>query len=165
VEVVALGGGGGGRQGGTYGISGEGGENGDYNTTTWTRGTHWLASATPSIAIVIPPKAPGGGGNGTNGGNVTVTLPATTGHSAVTLTATGGEGGDALNAGGADKQGQSPGNITYASNPTPYVGGAAQNTFGGAGAFPGGGGAGGNYVSFQAGGAGALGTAWIRFKQ
>jgi hypothetical protein len=169
VQIAAVGGGGAGRQGGTYGISGEGGENGDWNTIEWTRGTHFDAASAPSLAIVIPAKAQGGGDSGTsggvgnNGGSVTVTLPATTGHSSATLTATGGEGGDALNAGGSDKQGQSPGNQVL--DGVTYVGGAAQNTFGGAGADAGGGGAGGNYVSFQLGGKGGLGRAWVRLKQ
>lgn len=163
VEAIPLGGGGGGRQGGTWGVSGEGGENGNWNTDTWERGVDWAAAESVSLSITVAAGGAGGTGIGANGGTSSVTLPASTGHSAQTLNATGGEGGDALNAGGGDKQGQSPGNITYGG--VIYQGGAAQNTFGGNGSAPGGGGAGGNYVSFQHGGDGARGAVWIRFKQ
>lgn len=164
VEVVALGGGGGGRQGGTWGISGEGGENGNWSTDTWVRDTDFVG--TPSLSITVGSGGSGGSGNGGNGGNSTVTLPVTSGHSSQTVTATGGEGGDALNALGSDKEGQSPGSITYGGyGGFTYVGGPTQSTFGGKGAAPGGGGAGGNWVSFQGGGNGAKGRVWIRFTQ
>src|SRR5690606_8262837 len=51
VEVVCLGGGGGGRQGGTWGISGEGGESGDWQTDTWVRDTDFVG--TPSLSITV----------------------------------------------------------------------------------------------------------------
>lgn len=155
VEVVCLGGGGGGRQGGTWGVSGEGGDNGAYDTATWTRGTDF--TGTPNITITVAAAATGGSGTGDNGGNCTAAI---TGH---TVTGTGGEGGDALNAVGSDKNGQSPGNQTYGG--VVYVGGGTQSSYGGNGAAPGGGGAGGNFVSFQGGGDGAVGAVWIRFVQ
>ena len=155
VEVIALGSGGGGRQGGTWGISGEGGENGEWATATWTRGTEFTGS--PSITVTVGARGSGGSGIGGNGGNAVVSI---TGH---TVTATGGEGGDALNAGGGDKDGRSPGTLLYGG--VTYVGGGTQYSFGGNGAVPGGGGAGGNWVSFQPGGHGAAGAVWIRFRQ
>jgi hypothetical protein len=156
VEVIALGSGGGGRQGGTWGISGEGGDNGAWSTATWARGTDFTGS--PSISVTVGARGVGGTfGNGGDGGNTVASIP---GH---TVTAAGGEGGDALNVGGSDMSGQSPGNITYGG--VPYVGGVTQGTFGANGAAPGGGGAGGNWVSFQFGGNGAAGAVWIRFKQ
>lgn len=169
VRASGVGNGGGGRQGGTYGISGEGGEAGLWADITWTRGVDFAANSTPIITVTIPAKAAGGGdpgtsgGIGANGGNVTITLPATPGHSAQTLTCVGGEGGDALGAGGGNRTGLSPGNHTY--GPQFYAGGAAQNTFGGPGSSPGGGGGGGNYVSFQKGGVGGLGGAFLRLDQ
>lgn len=168
VQVISVGGGGAGRQGGTYGVQGEGGDGGSWDTATWTRGVHF--SGSPSLAIVVPAQVPGGGNTGTsggigaNGGNVTVTLPATSGFSAATRTALGGEGGDALvTVGDPNMFGQSPGNQVY--DGVTYVGGGQQQANGAAGAAPGGGGAGGNWVSFQWGGWGIMGAAWIRFKQ
>jgi hypothetical protein len=163
--VPAVGGGGGGRLGGSWGVSGEGGDAGSWNYVEWVRGVDF--SGSPILSVYIPPAAAGGtlsnGQVGANGGNVVVTLPATPGFSSKSVTGTGGEGGDALNAGGVDGQGNSPGNQTY--DGIPYVGGPQQNTLGADGAAPGAGGAGGNWVSVQPGGAGGLGGAWARFKQ
>lgn len=162
VEVIALGGGGAGRQGGTYGVCGEGGDAGDWATTTWTRGTHFTGA--PSISTLIGAAAIGGGRSGTSGGigqNGADTVISITGH---TLTATGGEGGDGLFAvGDPEKYGQSPGTITYGGQT--YVGGGMQYNFGDNGAPPGGGGGGGNASTFGAGGYGGYPGFWIRFKQ
>jgi hypothetical protein len=166
VQVPAVGGGGGGNVGGTWGVAGQGGFAGIWNFVSWVRGVHF--SGTPSLSIVIPTRAIGGAGNnggyGRNGGDVVVTLPATPGFSAQTLTATGGDGGAALTPGGVDSYGRSPGNQIY--DGVTYVGGPEmQGTFGAPGTTPGGGASGGNWVSFQAGGPGGPGAAWIRFKQ
>jgi hypothetical protein len=160
VQVIAVGAGGGGHQGGTYGINGKGGDEGAWSTASWVRGTDF----TGSMSISIHVGAGGAGGNGVgsaaNGQDGTNSTASITGH---TVTATFGAGNTGVGAGGSDMQGDSPGNQVY--DGITYVGGPQQNTFGANGAAPGGGGAGGNYVSFQPGGSGAAGAVWIRFKQ
>lgn len=158
VEVIALGGGGGGRLGGSWGISGEGGDAGVWQAATWVRGTDF--TGTPSINISVGAGGAGGILSSQNGGHGSPTVVSIPGR---TVTASGGEGGDALNAGGIDKDGGSPGNYTYGG--VSYVGGGVQGTFGAPGAPAGGGGAGGNWVSVQPGGPGANGAVWIRFRQ
>lgn len=160
VDRVAVGGGGAGHVGGTWGVSGEGGENGDWASDTRSKASGHFTDG-QSITVTIPAKALGGGGNGQNGGNVTVALNGNT------LTATGGVGGNDFAGVGSDKQGQSPGNYVFPGGGPAWtiVGGVAQNTFGGDGSAPGGGGAGGNYVSFQPGGDGAIGGVFLRFRQ
>jgi hypothetical protein len=164
VQVIAVGAGGGGKGGtSTFGVEGEGGDNGAWVTGTWTRGTHFAAASSPSISIVTVNGGGGGsgaGGNGAAASSSTVTLPATSGHGSAVLTATGGTGGNNWTSGSATN-GQSPGNQVYDS--ITYVGGGTQSSNGGGGASPGGGGAGGGYI--QAGGDGAPAAVWIRFKQ
>ncbi len=155
VEVIAVGAGGGGRQGGTWGLHGEGGNAGSWSTATWTRGTHF--TGTPSVSVTIPAGGAGGSsgvGHGAAGGNTVVAI---TGY---TVTATGGAGGDTLGA-ASNRYGRSPGNTTY--NSVVYAGGGVQNTSGSPGAAPGGGGSGGNDVFYQHAGDGARGGAWLRF--
>lgn len=156
VDRIAVGGGGAGHVGGTWGISGQGGLAG-----TWTADTRSKASGHfttgQSVTVTVPAAAAGGSGNGANGGNVTAALNGNT------LTATGGAGSTSYSAGGAGMQGVSPGNYTY--DGITYAGGVTQSTFGANGSPPGGGGAGGNYISFQHGGDGAKGAVWLRFRQ
>jgi hypothetical protein len=155
VEVVAIGGGGGGHVGGTWGIAGEGGDNGPWAVATWVRGTDYTGS--PSISITV--GAGGGGGGSSPGGHGGSSIASITGH---TVTAVGGAGANNYAIIGTDEYvGESPGNQVY--DGITYVGGVAQRTHGSGGAPPGGGGAGGNYISFQRGGGGAIGGVWIRF--
>lgn len=160
VEVIALGGGGGGHIGGTWGIGGEGGDNAAWQTTTWLRGTDFTGS--PSISLTVGAGGAGSAtaglsGNGATGKNTTVSI---SGHS---LTSVGGVGANSFDIAGSEHVGESAGSVTYQGRT--YVGGAAQNTYGATGSAPGGGGAGGNWVSFQAGGSGAPGAVWIVFRQ
>lgn len=157
VEVVVLGGGGGGHQGGSWGIGGAGGGAGEWNAATWVRDVDF--SGTTSIALTVGSRGGYGAPNGGNGGDSTASI---TGHS---VTGDGGIGSIFFDPGGADLRGRSPGNYTYGTNPIPYVGGGFQLSYGGNGAAPGGGGAGGNWISFQAGGWGAVGSIWLRFRQ
>ena len=156
VDVVPLGAGGGGHAGGTLGISGEGGDGGHWNSVTWARGTHFSGSGT-IITATIGAGGTGGSGSGDNGGATTVSIP---GYS---ITAAGGAGGDALKVLGDDKNGGSPGNMTY--NGVPYYGGQEETSYGETGNAPGGGGAGGNWLTFSAGGNGARGVAFVVFRQ
>jgi hypothetical protein len=152
IEPVGVGGGGGGHVGGTWGISGKGGAAGAWGTATWEKGVHFAAGDTITITV-----GAGGSANGGDGGNTVISV------NGYTVTCTGGQGADDYSVGGDDKNGRSPGNINYGD--IPYVGGLEQSSFGGAGSSPGGGGAGGNYVSFQPGGKGATGQGWLRLKQ
>ena len=159
VERIVLGGGGGGRRGGGFGLTGEGGDNGAWAASTLVRGTDF--TGVTSISITVGAGGFGGSSSaGESGGNGGTSSASITGH---ILTAAGGVGGNDLNFGGTNKNGQSPGNITYEG--VPYVGGGTQSTFGASGAAPGGGGAGGSDSGYQAGGAGAVGAVWIRFRQ
>lgn len=79
------------------------------------------------------------------------------------VSALGGFGANSFDVVGSDHAGKSPGNLTY--NGQTYVAGGQQNTYGAKGTGPGGGGAGGNWISFQPGGAGAAGAVWIRAYQ
>lgn len=156
VDRIGVGGGGAGHVGGTWGVSGEGGDNGSWNADTRSKASGHFTTG-QSVTITIPAAAAGGSGNGADGGNVTVALNGNT------LTCTGGQGSDNYSAGGSGMQGQSPGNYTYDGQI--YAGGAVQGNFGANGSAPGGGGAGGNYVSFQHGGNGAIGGVFLRFRQ
>lgn len=156
VDRIAVGGGGAGHVGGTWGISGKGGEAGIWASDTRSKASGHFTTG-QSVTITIPAAAAGGSGNGADGGNVTAALNGNT------LSATGGQGADDYSVGGDDKNGRSPGNHTYDGQA--YAGGSTQSTFGANGSAPGGGGAGGNYVSFQHGGDGALGRVWLRFRQ
>jgi len=158
IDVIAFGGGGGGHQGGSWGIAGNGGNAGVQAVVSWYRTTHF--SGEPTASITVGNGGAGGGGfsaNGNPGSATTITIP---GH---TLTAPGGAGGYDVNFGGGNSYGRAAGNIVY--NGITYVGGGQQNTQGGAGAYPGGGGAGGNWISLQPGGNGAKGEVWLVLNQ
>lgn len=144
---------GGGHQGGTWGVYGKAGNPGSWAYDTLVRTTHFTGN--PTVTITLGAPGMGGGGNGGNAANSTI---AVTGAS--TLTAVGGTGGDAFL---GDKNGHGPGDLTYQG--WTYRGGLDQNTFGGDGNFPGGAGAGGNYISFQSGGDGGAASAWLVFRQ
>ncbi|AXF51523.1 minor tail protein [Mycobacterium phage Constella] len=157
IDVIGVGGGGGGRAGLTFGLYGEAGGPGRWNATTWARGTHFTGTST-SITIDVGAAGIGGPGVGDRGGNTVVSIP---GYS---MTAIGGEPGDAVRPVTSGKPvGRGPGTFNY--NGIAAVGGVNQNSYGGQGVAPGGAGNGGNYVSFQPGGNGAPGGAWIRFRQ
>ena len=161
VDCIAVGGGGGGREGGTLGIYGEGGHPGKFSTVTWERGVDFDSDTDTSVAFTCGAGGVGGSGFSMVGGAGTASTWALTGH---TLTAAGGEGGDALRfTPGYHEPGQGAGSITF--NDQPYVGGGPQYAFGAAGAAPGGGGCGGNWITLQAGGPGAPGAGWVRFRQ
>jgi hypothetical protein len=153
-DVIAVGNGGAGHQGGTWGVYGEGGSAGQWSTDTWVRGVDFDDTDTV-INIVIPAAAVGGSGSGADGGTVSAQIPG-----GPTVSALGGGGGDSYF---GNKNGLSPGNQTY--NSVPYSGGAQQSSYGGWGIAPGGGGAGGNWVSFQFGGDGAKGAVWLVARQ
>jgi hypothetical protein len=153
VDRVLIPAAGGGHQGGTWGVYGEGGDPGTWEYDTLARGTDF--TGTPTVTITLGAPGGGGGGDGDDAANSTI---AVTG--AATLTAVGGLGGNSF---GGNKNGESPGDLTYQG--WTYRGGLQQNTFGADGNFPGGAGAGGNYVSFQAGGDGGAASAWLVFRQ
>jgi hypothetical protein len=153
VDRIAVGPGGGGHQGGTWGIHGEGAGAGAWASDTLTRGTHF--TGTPTVTVTLGTPGNGGGGDGTAGTSTTVAVPG-----ASTLTATGGAGGDNF---GGDKNGDSPGDHVYQG--WTYRGGVQQNSYGGDGNVPGGGGAGGNWATFSSGGDGGASTAWLVFRQ
>jgi hypothetical protein len=153
VDRIVVGPGGGGHQGGTWGIHGEGAGSGAWQSDTLTRGTHF--TGTPTVTVTLGVPGSGGGGDGTAGTSSSIAVPG-----ASTLTAAGGVPGDSF---GGDKNGDSPGDRTYQG--WTYRGGLQQNTYGADGNYPGGGGAGGNYVSFQAGGDGGASAAWLVFRQ
>lgn len=153
VDVIAVGGGGGGHKGGTWGIWGEGGDGGNWSTDTWDRGTDFSGSG---VSITVSVGAAGSAGTSGSGGNGGSSTAAITGH---TVTATGGDGGSGYT---GHYEGYSPGNQAYLG--TTYVAGGQQSTYGAKGATPGGAGAGGNWISFQNGGAGASGAVWIVFR-
>lgn len=163
IQMVINPGAGGGHQGGTWGIGGEGGKAGLWQTISWVRGVDFDPASTPILAITVGAGGIGADGNGANGGNTVVTLPATTGHSAQTLTAVGGLGSVNFDIIGSAHVGTSPGNTAY--DDQFYAGGLAQETYGANGNSPGGAGAGGNWISFQFGGNGAAGIVNARFKQ
>lgn len=162
IEVVILGGGGGGRSGGTFGFYGEPGHAGKWAAVIWERGVDFTAATDTSVTFVCGAGGVGGvalsSPAGGNGGASTMSL---SGH---TLTAAGGVGGHNFLAGLASHYpGEAAGNYTL--NEQNYVGGGGQFVYGAAGAAPGGGGCGGNWVNFQPGGAGAVGGGWVRFRQ
>lgn len=162
VQVVVFGGGGSGRQGGTYGICGQGGAAGAVDAIIWTRGLDFTGAAVLTITVPAAPQVgggPGTGGVGGDGGDVVVSI---TGGDSVT--GAGGGGGHTLLAlGDPGRFGGSPGG--YDLDGQHYDGAPEQTTLGAAGGKPGGGGAGGNWISFQNGGRGGLGAAFVRFKQ
>lgn len=163
IEVIPVGGGGGGREGGTLGLFGQGGSAGKWAATIWERGVHFDNSVT-EIHFTCGHGGAGGNagllgllmGAGASGTSSTFTIP---GHS---ISGAGGAGGTDLRF-GTHTLGVSPGNYTL--NGQLYVGGVSQNVYGSGGCQPGGGGAGGNWLTFQPGGAGAQGAGWIRFRQ
>ncbi len=160
IEAIGVGSGGGGKSGGTAGFYGEGGAAGKWVAAVWERGVDFDDSDT-SVSITINAGGAGGTffGNGSNGGSTVVEA------GDGTLTAAGGAGGDAFGIAGLFNNyiGPSPGNYTF--NDQLYVGGVTQNVYSSGGQSPGGGGAGGNWITVSPGGAGAPGAAWIRFRQ
>ncbi|MFP9065805.1 hypothetical protein ACLI1X_16565, partial [Enterococcus faecalis] len=78
------------------------------------------------------------------------------------ITAEPGIGGTELQL-GYNPIGRGPGNFEYKGEN--HVGGAVQKIPGRDGVSPGGGGNGGNGLTFQNGGKGADGAGWVRFRQ
>lgn len=159
IDAIPLGAGGGAMSGGTLGFYGEPGHAGKFAVATWVRGVDFDDSVT---TVTFSCGAGGAGGHalgsGTDGGDSTFSI---TGHA---VTGAGGERGNQLLVGLASHQpGEGAGTFTFDGEE--YVGGGDQNTYGTTGVSPGGGGCGGNWVSFQAGGAGAPGGGWLRFRQ
>lgn len=159
IEVIALGGGGGGKAGATGGFYGEGGSPGRWVTAVWVRGVDFTNDDT---VIDFVRGAGGAGGfflnNGANGGSSTFTVHGTE----KTCTAPGGAGGDTWRFGGKTL-GIGAGNYTF--NGETYIGGGDQNVYSSGGCSPGGGGAGGNWLTLTPGGAGGVGAGWLRFIQ
>jgi hypothetical protein len=148
IDVVAVGSGGGGGPGGYLGaFAYNGGAAGSWITGTWARGTDFTTAIAVDITV-----SDGGAANGGNGGDTVVSVP---GH---TLTATGGAG-----MGSGSQYGQDAGSQTYRGET--YVGGGPSISQGYPGALPGGGGASGSDLIGGAGGPGAIGAAWIVFRQ
>jgi len=159
IDLVALGAGGGGNHGGTAGFYGEGGYAGKWAFKTLVAGVDFNLGSDTYVAFT--PGVGGAGGYnivipGQTGGTSTWKLGSTT-----VLTAAGGEGGDALRFGG-HTVGQGAGVQTF--NGVTFQGGGDQNVYG-SGGTTGSGGAGGNWISFQAGGAGGPGVGWGIFRQ
>jgi len=163
IEAIAVGGGGGGREGGTLGLYGEGGDPGKWAAQIWERGVHFDNSVT---VVTVTVGTGGAGGNagllallfgaGAPGTASTISIP---GH---LVSAAGGAGGTDLRI-GQHTIGAGPGNYTL--NEQLYMGGVNQNVYGSGGCQPAGGGAGGNWLTFQPGGPGAQGACWLRFRQ
>jgi hypothetical protein len=152
VQLIVIPGGGKGYPGSsTAGIVGQGGQAGTIGTLILTRGTHFTTGA------IVDYNA-GAGSTGSGGGT------SSAGIGANTVSRTGGTDGSGWTTGSA-QYGQSPGTTTVDS--VPYQGGAQQTSGGADGNVAGGGGAGGGYGPFfpPAGGNGARGIVWIRFKQ
>ncbi|QYC54804.1 minor tail protein [Mycobacterium phage Zizzle] len=156
VDVVGIGGGGGGQQGLLLGLNGAPGRPGLFNSTTWVRDTDFSGSST---IITFTPGAggTGGAGSGAAGGNTTISIPG------ATLTCAGGAGGDGVGFLTAPV-GRGPGSYTF--NGQEYVGGKDQKVLGGDGVPAGGAGNGGRgaLASFEGGGDGAPGGAWVFFR-
>lgn len=118
------------------GIIGFGGGPGKWNSTTWQRGVHYTGAVSVTVTF-------------NSNGSVTISIP---GYS---ITCAAGPAASPFS-GGAVGVGPGP----YVYNSGNFVGGGNQNTPGGPGLAPGGGGAGGGI--FQPGGVGAPGRAWVR---
>lgn len=157
IEVIALGGGGGGKSGGTAGFYGEGGSAGRFGAMVWERGVDFNDTVT-SVTVTVGAGGAGGSafGNGADGGSSSCSI---TGH---TLTVAGGDGGDSFKFGG-HTVGAGAGSYTF--NDQLYLGGADQNVYSSGGTSPGGGGAGGNWITVSSGGPGGAGACWVRFRQ
>lgn len=162
VDRIALGGGGGGHNGGTWGISGGGGDAGQWASDMLTRGIDFDADDSLSHSLGLGGVGGGGGaGNGVTGGSTTSTC------NGDTLTGLGGAGSTELGGGGSNREGESPGTFVWPGLGPPWtlVGGAEQFSYSADGNFPGGGGCGGDWVAFGIGGDGAIGSLWYRFRQ
>lgn len=139
----------GGGEAGTSGtvITGQGGKAGSWNSAIIE------LAAYPSLTTIAIVR--GNGGISSGGDGTATTFTGNSGSGMPTLTCAGGSGNTGILAGGnAD-------NITVDDDL--YVGGTGSASAGGAGTAPGGGGAGGNF--FGAGGAGAVGRAWVKAKR
>jgi hypothetical protein len=148
IDIIALGGGGGGGQGGVFGIPGAtGGGPGGWATTTWARGVDFTTATT--VAVTIGAGGPPMAGNGEN---TVVSVP---GH---TITGTGG-----IQQGSGNQYGVEAGDHVYRG--ITYTGGGPQYGQGADGAPPGGGGASGTDFGAGIGGAGAVGAAWVVFRE
>lgn len=154
VDVTAVGGAGGAQQGLTLGFHGESGSPGLYKSTTWQRGVHFADDA-----VLTFTKGVGGLGGQGDGADGTASIWSIPDYS---ITAEPGVGGTELQL-GANPIGRGPGNFEYKGEN--HVGGADQKVPGRDGVSPGGGGNGGNGLTFQFGGNGADGAGWVRFRQ
>lgn len=164
VDRIVLGGAGGGHIGGTWGVGGEGGDNGPWVSDTLARGTHF-SGATSLNTVVGAGGAKSSENGGTNGGHGGPSSSSIGGSHV--LTSAGGVGANSFDILGSEHVGESPGNYTFPGGGPPWtvVGGVAANGYGENGNPPGGGGSGGNWISFQSGGRGAPGIILYRFRQ
>jgi hypothetical protein len=142
IDIAALGAGAGGLSSAAW-LAGYGGLAGSWMPQTLVYGVD-IPATTTSLTVTV---GAGGSGSGGSGGNSTIT-----GTGVTTITANGGTGNT-----GSANAGPGPGN--QALNGITYTGGGAQNTQGGNGIAPGGGGAGG--FPYGPGGAGADGSVWL----
>ena len=144
VDAIPLSKGGDGHDGLTLGIAGSPGEPGKFAPVTWVRGTDFSGDAT---LVTF---------NALSDGSAKLSIP---GHD--TTAAPGADGVGA--AFGLNPTGHGPGVLDY--NGQKYTGGVDQRSAGGAGQNPGGAGAGGNGIFFQAGGKGGKPASWVCFRQ
>lgn len=155
VDLIGVGAGGGG-EGETGAGNGDGGTAGVWNAKTLTVGATGASGIAAGGTITVTIGAGGAGGpyftHGSNGGNTVFSWQDAVGTTQ-TMTCNGGAGGQPST--NLTSWGLGPGNYTY--NSVTYPGGGT-NAVGGAGYYPGGGGAGG--AAFQYGFAGASGEAW-----
>lgn len=158
IDYIVMAPGGGARQGGTAGFYGEGGGPGEVKTGTWIIGTDFDASDV-IISYDYGDGGLGGTGNGAPGEDATLEFAGNT------VTAIGGVAGTELKIGGRPI-GVGPNNgVAIKYKGMECQGGINQNVYGENGVAPGGGGNGGNWISFQFGGNGAPGGGWLRFRQ
>lgn len=157
IDPGAVGAGGGGQMGLTLGFHGEPGSPGLFNATTWQRGVHFGDNAVLHFTKGI--GGPGGRPGHDDGEDGTASVWSLPDY---TLTAEGGLGGTELQL-GSNPIGRGPGTFEYKGEK--YVWGADQNVPGRDGVPAGGGGNGGNGLTFQPGGKGADGAGRVRFRQ
>ncbi|WP_078278529.1 serine hydrolase [Mycobacteroides franklinii] len=157
VDPAAVGAGGGGQMGLTLGFHGEPGSPGLFKATTWQRGVHFGDNAVLTFTKGVGGR--GGRPGHDDGEDGTASVWSIPDYS---ITAEPGVGGTELQL-GSNPIGRGPGIFEYKSQK--HVGGADQKVPGRDGVSAGGGGNGGNGLTFQFGGNGADGAGWVRFRQ
>jgi hypothetical protein len=155
MDIVCLGSGKGGQSGMAMMVSGAGGDPGEFNSVTITRGTE-IPKTTTTLSINVGAGGKAGLGTlGTPGGNGNPTTVSGAGWAGIRAA------GATTDLGVGSAFTQAVGKINQGGRT--YVGGAANNVFGAAGKAPGGGGVGGagDVLGGHDGGAGAPGSVWI----